>query len=234
MARRRPQRSEWNRLESDLRALRRPPRRTFSAALAVHVREQARRGRRRPLGVALAFALTGAIVVALAAVGGLGYAASASERTATAVGQAVFPAVKATRSVARLTPAQRQYQVTICHRTTTASRPWTQLSVGVASIKKYLARGDFVVTPSTPCPPLPRASCSITSILGRRVGILCSAGRVRAGKPCLLKVQKTVVARGLVAKNGKYSTKFSVRSPLARGTRIFFLVSGKTLTSVRV
>ena len=45
---------------------------------------------------------------------------------------------------------------------------------------------------------------------------------------------KTIVARGTVGTNGKYSARFNVTSPLTLGTRIFFLVNGKTLTSVRV
>src|SRR5437667_2418696 len=125
-------------LESDLRALRTPARRMFIGTLAAHVRERSVRDRRRPLGVALAFALTGAIVVSLAAVGGLGYAASASKRSAVAVSHVVSPALKRERSVARQTPAQAQYQVTICHRTGVRSRPWTQLSVNTTSVKTYL------------------------------------------------------------------------------------------------
>jgi hypothetical protein len=221
-------------LDSDLRGLRRRPRRAFVAALAEHVREQSRRERRRPAGLALALALTAAILVSLAAVGGLGYAASAGERSAVAVRNVVYPVLKPERSVARQTPAQSQYLVTICHRTGVRSRPWSQLKVNTTSLRRYLARGDFVVTPRTPCPPLPRATCTIGSILGRSVAVSCTAGLVRAGKPASLRVLQTIVARGKVAKNGKYAARFLAPKPLTRGTRIFFLVSGKTLTSVRV
>jgi hypothetical protein len=221
-------------LEADLRALRTPARRTFTGTLAAYVRERSVRERRRPLGLALALALTGAIVVSLAAVGGLGYAASASKRSAVAVGHVVSPALKTERSAARQTPAQAQYQVTICHRTGVRSRPWAQLSVNTTTVKTYLARGDFIVTPATPCPPATRVACSVGSIVGRRIAVSCTAGTVRAGKSCSLKVRKTIVSRGTVGKNGKYSARFNVATPLTRGTRIFFLVGGKTLTSVSV
>jgi hypothetical protein len=221
-------------LEADLRALRTPARRTFTSTLAAHVRERSLRERRRPLGLALALTLTAAIVVSLAAVGGLGYAASASKRSAVAVGHVVSPARKSDRSLARQTPAQAQYQVTICHRTGVRARPWAQLSVNTVSLKTYLARGDFIVTPATPCPPTTRVACSVGSIVGRRVTVSCTAGTVRAGKPCSLKVRQTIVARGTVGANGKYAARFNVASPLTRGTRIFFVVAGKTLTSVSV
>jgi hypothetical protein len=218
-------------LESDLRSLRTPPRRAFSASLAIRV-QQGRHRTRRPLG--LAIALSGAVVVSLAATGSLGYAASASERTIVAIRHVVYPVVKKERSVARDTPAQAQYQVAICHKTNVASRPWTQLSVNTASVKTYLTRGDFIVTPATPCPPTTPVSCSIRSIVGRNIAVSCTAGTARAGKACSLKIRLTIVAKGTVTRTGKFSTKFTVASPLTQGTRILFLVSGKTLTSVRV
>ena len=82
--------------------------------------------------------------------------------------------------------------------------------------------------------PPPRAKCSISTIVDRRVAMSCNAGAARAGKKCAFVVNKKVVARGTVAKDGHFSARFTAPTLLTRGTRILFVVDGKTLVSVRV
>ena len=92
----------------------------------------------------------------------------------------------------------------------------------------------FAAYPPKPKPkPLPRATCRISTIVDRRVAISCNAGRVRAGKLASIKIGKRIVARGKVAKTGRYFARFTLRSRLTRGTRIQFLVAGKVLTTIR-
>jgi hypothetical protein len=88
--------------------------------------------------------------------------------------------------------------------------------------------------PPKPKPkPLPRATCRISTIVDRRVAIACNAGRVRAGKLASIKIGKKIVARGRVAKNGRYLARFTLRTRLTRGTRIRFLVAGKIVATIR-
>jgi hypothetical protein len=51
--------------------------------------------------------------------------------------------------------SQYQYKVAVCHHTHSASHPWVQISVATAGWlhghSKH--RGDFLVTPASPCPP---------------------------------------------------------------------------------
>jgi hypothetical protein len=82
--------------------------------------------------------------------------------------------------------------------------------------------------------PLPKAKCAISTIVDRRVAMSCNAGTPRAGKPCSFVVDRSVVARGRVARNGRYSARFTTPTLLRRGTHILFVVQGKTLVSVRV
>ncbi len=72
-------------LERRLRAQRPRPRDGFVEALSVHVREARTIRRRRPARLAFAGALTAGLLVALASVGGLGYAANAAKTAADAV-----------------------------------------------------------------------------------------------------------------------------------------------------
>ena len=80
----------------------------------------------------------------------------------------------------------------------------------------------------------PKAKCSISTIVNRRVAVSCNAGKRQVGKRCSLKIRATVVARGTVGKDGRYAARFTVRSLLTRGTRILFLVNGKTAATIRV
>ena len=87
--------------------------------------------------------------------------------------------------------------------------------------------------PGKPKPGVPRATCRISTIVDRRVAISCNAGRVRAGKLASIKIGNKVVARGKVAKTGRYFARFTLRTRLTRGTRIQFLVAGKIVASIR-
>jgi Calx-beta domain len=74
-------------LESDLRAIRREPRPEFLHALSARVSEQSGRGRSGSLRVAFAGGLTVLLLVAVASVGGLGYAASGASHAFKSVKQ---------------------------------------------------------------------------------------------------------------------------------------------------
>ena len=212
-----------------MRPARRPE---FTASLGARVREHVGEPRTRSLRFGLAVALTLAIVVSLASVGGLSYAASASKRAAQAVRHAVDLTPKSRRTVAHGTAAQSQYNVTICHYSGSAKSPWVHISVSTSTVKTYLTRGDYIVTPANLCPP--RVRCSITTILGRQVGVACNAGPPRAGKRCSVQVKRTVVVRGTIGKDGRYSTRFTVPTLLTRGTTIIFLVEGKVVATLHV
>ncbi len=62
----------------------------------------------------------------------------------------------------------------------------------------------------------------------------CNAGKSRVGRRWSILVRKTIVARGKVGKGGRYSTRFTVQTLLARRTKINFLVEGKTVATLRV
>jgi hypothetical protein len=81
---------------------------------------------------------------------------------------------------------------------------------------------------------VPKAKCLISTIVGRRVAVLCNAGATRVGKRCSIRVRTVVVARGKVGKGGRYFARFTVKTLLARGTRINFVVEGKTVATLRV
>jgi hypothetical protein len=54
-----------------------------------------------------------------------------------------------------LSPGDHQYAVTICHHTGSDTNPWVELTLSPQGAANHLAHhpDDFVVTPSTPCPP---------------------------------------------------------------------------------
>jgi hypothetical protein len=93
-------------IEDELRRARPEPRSEFVVSLAERLRAQ-RRGARSGLRVALAGALTTALLAALAPVGALGSAGSAAERLVNA---ATRVAATHTRPVASQTPAANQYK----------------------------------------------------------------------------------------------------------------------------
>jgi hypothetical protein len=85
-----------------------------------------------------------------------------------------------------------------------------------------------------PVKPSPRATCFISTIVGRRVAVSCTAGKARAGKGCSLVIKKTVVARGRISRDGRYFARFTVGTLLTRGTKILFRIQGKPVVTLRV
>ena len=108
----------------------------------------------------------------------------------------------------------------------------------LAATSVFVVLGGVTATAAFAYPPPklppPQARCLLSTIVGRRVAIICNAGVRRAGKRCSIAVARRTVARGRIGKNGVYSTRFIVPTLLTRGTKIFFLVEGTTLASVRV
>jgi len=115
----------WRRgdeLERELRAQRPEPRKDFVRALESRVTGDRYRRPAGSLRLGLAGALTVAMLVSLAAFGGLGYAATGVTHAVSAATHVVAPAHKAApakkaapaRSAAPLTSAQVQYLVTMC------------------------------------------------------------------------------------------------------------------------
>jgi hypothetical protein len=107
-------------------------------------------------------------------------------------------------------------------------------AIAIASAAAAATAGSAFAAYPPIKPKPPRAKCSISTIVDRRVAMSCNAGKARAGKRCAIKVKKTIVARGRVAKNGRYSARFIVPKLLMRGTTILFMVEGKTVATLRV
>jgi len=85
-----------------------------------------------------------------------------------------------------------------------------------------------------PVPPRPpRARCRISTIVDRRIAIICNAGLARARKHCSIQIGSRTVVRGVVGRNGLYIARFLLRTRLTRGTLIRFLVGGKVVATVR-
>ena len=69
----------------------------------------------------------------------------------------VFGSSALARTASGLGPsaAQYQYKVTICHHTGSTKHPWHTISISNRAVAAHLRHGDFVVTPTAPCPPKP-------------------------------------------------------------------------------
>jgi hypothetical protein len=146
-------------LEATLRANRPDPRPEFIRAVAATVGD----GRGRGLGAfraALAGGFTALLLIALAAAGGLGYAAAAVDRAATAVAKTVDVSDKrgSQQAKARPTPAQSQYGVPICHRTGSDKNPYVLIVVDENAVDAHRrhppqnGREDIIPAPATGCP----------------------------------------------------------------------------------
>ena len=221
-------------LESELRALTPRRRPEFTAALGVRVRSQLRGAGSRRGRLSLAFAVTAAIVVAFASLGGLGYAASIGTQTASAVRHAVALAPQRPQSVAGgNSAAAAQYKVSVCHRTRVLARPWAQISVPSEQLRTYLARGDYVVTRRHACPP-PRIRCTLGSIVETSVVLRCTSGPARAGQSWTILLSRTVLARGKFDRKGHVLSRFKVPGSVRHGTIFLFRVAGYTEAIVRV
>jgi hypothetical protein len=102
-------------LERELRRLRREPRPEFVQAVVNRIQGDRYRRPKRPWRLGLAVALTAAMVAALAAFGGLGYAASGVSHAVESAVHVVSPTKNATPNSA-MSSAAAQYKVAMCLR----------------------------------------------------------------------------------------------------------------------
>lgn len=131
-------------LEDELRRARPEPRPEFLAMLSDRVRES-RRPARSPMRLAFAAALSIGVLVALSAVGGLGYAASAVQSATHAVVQVVKPAKAGKPRIVKSSAAADQYgprTVTICHRPGTPAEK--TLHVPPSAVPAHRRHGDII------------------------------------------------------------------------------------------
>jgi len=122
-------------LEARLRAERPEPRPEFLASVADRVRSDRRRARSGGFRLAFAGGLTAALLVALASVGGLSYAATSSTHVLAAVKNVVVPKQKASTVGESSAAAQYGHKVLICHNGHT-------ISVDQHAVPAHLRHGD--------------------------------------------------------------------------------------------
>jgi hypothetical protein len=115
-----------------------------------------------------------------------------------------------------------------------SERRLLRLVVAAGVLAAFLAAGMAQAAYPPGGGSAPKAKCSISTIVNRRVAVSCNASKAQVGKRCSLKVRTSIVARGKVGKDGRYAARFTVAKLLTRGTKIFFLVEGKTAATVRV
>jgi hypothetical protein len=115
----------------------------FIHALSKHVASSSNRGRRYVRSrVAFAALLTVLVLVALASVGGLGYAASTTTSAVKAVKHVIAPSHPA---VVKHSAANSQYgqpKVTICHHTGSGKR--VTITIALPALPAHLRHGDTV------------------------------------------------------------------------------------------
>src|SRR5262249_7780215 len=108
----------WKRhegLEHELRALRREPRSEFLQSVMNKIEGDRYRRPRRSVRLGVVVTITAGLLAALAAFGGLGYAASGVSRAVESAVHAVSPTKSATPS-GGLSSAAAQYKVAMCLR----------------------------------------------------------------------------------------------------------------------
>jgi hypothetical protein len=125
-------------------------------------RAEARRGT-RTFRVALAGVLTLALLGAIAAVGGVGYASSplkAIKAPVKAIQKAVSPshasprlAVRQLTSSATSSSSQYEGKTTICHRAD--SKHYVQITVANSALPAHAKHGDIIPAPPGGCPAHP-------------------------------------------------------------------------------
>jgi hypothetical protein len=135
-------------LEQELRLYRPQPADDFFHQVTTEILADAPQRPARRLSLAFAGALASLLVAALAAFGGIGYAASAAEGVAQTAQKVVAPKAK-TRSVQSAAADQYVGKETICHHTGSQSHPFVTITISKNAEKAHLAHGDTL----GPCPP---------------------------------------------------------------------------------
>jgi hypothetical protein len=120
------------------------------ARLSERLREHEPAHRTIPRRFALASALTATVLVLLAAVGGIGYAASGAAGIVNAAKE-LSGSDKST-ATAKKDPAEAQYTTTICHRTGSSRNPWVEITVSNSALPTHSAHGDIIPAPPGGCP----------------------------------------------------------------------------------
>src|SRR5436190_13925837 len=138
--RRRSRRGSTGWVEHELRRHRPEPRDDFVRQLSGRISADSRRRPALGLRVAFAGSFASLIVVAFAAFGGIGYAASAANSIAQTAQKVVTPKPKATSAAAD----QYVGKVTICHHTHSRKNPFVTITISQSALKAYLAHGDTI------------------------------------------------------------------------------------------
>lgn len=133
-------------LEAELRAGRPEPRPEFVQALGMRVRESGRHA--SSLRIAFAVGLTGLMLVALAAVGGVSYAAGGAHDVWVSAHKVVSSHAGSHRVAPKKSSAKDQYggqeKVTICHHTGSKKNPTQTIQVSKSAVPAHLKHGDTV------------------------------------------------------------------------------------------
>ena len=145
--RRRSRRGSTGWVEHELRRHRPEPRDDFVRQLSGRISADSRRRPALGLRVAFAGSFASLIVVAFAAFGGIGYAASAANSIAQTAQKVVTPKPKATSAAAD----QYVGKITICHHTHSKKHPMHTITVSSAAVAKHMLKhGDTLgACPST-------------------------------------------------------------------------------------
>ena len=138
--RRRLRRSGTGWVEDELRRQRPEPRDEFVRQLSGRISADSRRRPALGLRVAFAGSLASLIVVAFAAFGGIGYAASAANSIAQTAQKVVTPKPKAQSAAAD----QYVGKITICHHTHSRKNPFVTITISQSALNAHLAHGDTI------------------------------------------------------------------------------------------
>ena len=133
-------------LEAELRASRPEPRPEFVQMLGTRVRESGRRA--GSLRIAFAGGLTALMLVAVASVGGVSYAAGGAHGVWQSAHKLVSKHSKSHRTAPAKSSAKDQYggqeKVTICHHTGSKKNPTETIQVSKSAVPGHLKHGDSV------------------------------------------------------------------------------------------
>jgi hypothetical protein len=112
--------------------------------------------------VAFAAVLTGLLLVAFSAGGGLGYGASSAKKNFTAAVKLFKKTTSKQRTLAANanSAGAKQYKRFVCHRTGSKKNPWVLIEVSENAVPAHQSHGDIIFPPGTTqqqaqaaCPP---------------------------------------------------------------------------------